>query len=47
MKVLSRLQERRHTIGGFKEMDFGDVTAELIDGLIVIAQAFPSDHKAS
>ena len=44
MKVLSRLQERRHTIEEFKEMDFGDVTAELIDGLIVIAQAFPSDQ---
>jgi Uma2 family endonuclease len=41
---LPHWQDRRYTIEEFEEMDFSDLTAELIDGLIVIAQAYPSDQ---
>lgn len=44
MNTLPHLQDRRYTIEEFEEMDFGDRAAELIDGLVVIAQAYPSDQ---
>jgi hypothetical protein len=36
MSTLPHLQDGRDTIEEFEEMDFGDLTAELIDGLIVM-----------
>jgi hypothetical protein len=44
MSGLPQLQDHRYTIEEFEEMDFGDLAAELIDGLIVVAEAFPSDQ---
>ncbi|MGF7211800.1 hypothetical protein GGE65_006422 [Skermanella aerolata] len=44
MSTLAHLQDRPYTIEEFEKMDFGDLTAELIDGLIVIAQAYPFDQ---
>ena len=44
MSTLPHLQDRRYTIEEFEKMDFGDRAAELIDGLIVIAKAYPSDQ---
>jgi Uma2 family endonuclease len=44
MSTLPHLQDHRYTIEKFEKMDFGDLAAELIDGLVVIAQAYPSDQ---
>lgn len=44
MSTLPHLQDHRYTIEEFEKMDFGDLTAELIDGQIVVAQAYPSDQ---
>ena len=44
MSGLPQSKEYRYTIEEFEEMDFGDLAAELIDGLVVVAEAFPSDQ---
>jgi MFS superfamily sulfate permease-like transporter len=42
MSALPQLREHRYTIEEFEEMNFGDLAAELIDGLVVVAKALPS-----
>jgi hypothetical protein len=44
MSILPYMQDRRDTIEEFEEMDFGNLIAELIDGLMIIAQAYSSDQ---
>jgi Uma2 family endonuclease len=44
MSALPQLREHRYTIEEFEEMNFGDLAAELIDGLVVVAKALPSDQ---
>ena len=39
MSALPQLREHRYTIEEFEEMNFGDLAAELIDGLVVVAEA--------
>lgn len=46
MSALSDLQNRRYTIEEFRELDFGEQHVELINGLIVLDHAFPSDQHA-
>jgi hypothetical protein len=44
MSALARTHERRYTIEEFEAMDFGGLPAELIDGLVTVAHAFPTDE---
>jgi len=44
MSALARTHDRRYTIEEFETMDFGGLPAELIDGLITVAHAFPTDE---
>jgi Uma2 family endonuclease len=44
MSALAQTHDRRYTIEEFEAMDFGDLSAELIDGLVTVAHAFPTDE---
>lgn len=44
MSALAQTHDRRTTIEEFEVMDFGGLSAELIDGLVTVTHAFPSDE---
>jgi Uma2 family endonuclease len=44
MSALARTHDRRYTIEEFEAMDFGGLPAELIDGLVTVAHALPTDE---
>ena len=44
MSALAENHEHRYTLEEFVAMDFGDQPAELIDGLIILSHAFPTDE---
>src|SRR5690242_19209385 len=44
MSARAETHDRRYTIEEFEAMDFGGLPAELIDGLVTVAHAFPTDE---
>jgi hypothetical protein len=44
MSAPARTHDRRYTIEEFEAMDFGGLPAELIDGLVTVAHALPTDE---
>jgi hypothetical protein len=45
MSILPYMQDRRYTIEEFEEMDFGNLIAELIDGLMITGVSSPVDFE--